>query len=68
MRVGDIVEVDGVRATVLGSSDICFLDFQEIKSKKKRWIGVSPYCGNPRVVVIKRSKSGARVLTAEWHA
>lgn len=67
MRVGDVVEVDGVRAKVLPSSDITHLDYQEINYKRKRWIGVAPYCGNPRVKVVKRNKKGKRVQTPEWN-
>lgn len=65
MRVGDTVEVDGVKAKVLRTSDITTLDFQEVISGKRRWIGVAPYCGNPRIKVVKRGR-GKPVPTAEW--
>lgn len=64
MRIGDIVDVDGVEAEVLSSSDLTTLDFKEIVSGKERWIGVA-ICGNPRVRVIKRNK-GSPVSTPEW--
>lgn len=68
MRVGDIIEVDGVRAEVIGgevkSDNFNYLDFQELESKKKRWIGVSPM-GNPRVKLIQRGK-GRQLDIAEW--
>lgn len=64
MRAGDVVEVDGKRARVLPSSDLTHLDYV-LETGERRWIGVAPACGNPRVKVVERGK-GEPVATAEW--